>query len=232
MNRLPNSKRIQMLVMLSEGVSLRETSRATRVSINTVISLLADAGRACLQFHDERARGLFHLGGEIREVWSFNYCKISNGLERLGNYGDVWTWASFEADSRLIVNWVIGERDSAWAREPDGHRTCSEEFPYRDDVDGGQSAALYCPAEADAQCRLPRVVGYRALTPMQSKKLGNHRHAISLYFTLYNWTRIDSKLQATPAMAAGLTDRAWSLDEVAMLRDETGAGEADANRKK
>jgi hypothetical protein len=52
------------------------------------------------------------------------------------------------------------------------------------------------------------------------KKLNNHRHAISLYFTFYNWTRIHKTLRTTPAMAAGLTDHVWTMDEIIGLMDE------------
>ena len=44
---------------------------------------------------------------------------------------------------------------------------------------------------------------FTRLTNAHSKKLNNHRHAISLYFTFYNWTRIHRTLRITPAMAAG-----------------------------
>jgi IS1 family transposase len=61
---------------------------------------------------------------------------------------------------------------------------------------------------------------FTRLTNAHSKKLNNHRHAISLYFTLYNWTRIHSTLRITPAMAAGLTDRVWSIEEIVAMMDE------------
>jgi hypothetical protein len=38
---------------------------------------------------------------------------------------------------------------------------------------------------------------------------------------LTNWTRIHSTLRITPAMAAGLTDRVWSVEEIIGLMDET-----------
>ncbi|MGO4686302.1 IS1 family transposase [Hyphomicrobium sp. 2TAF46] len=53
-----------------------------------------------------------------------------------------------------------------------------------------------------------------------SKKLASHRHAISLYFTFYNWTRIHKTLRVTPAMAAGLTDHLWTMEEIIGLMDE------------
>jgi IS1 family transposase len=53
-----------------------------------------------------------------------------------------------------------------------------------------------------------------------SKKLASHRHALSLYFTFYNWTRIHKTLRVTPAMAAGLTDHLWTMEEIVGLMDE------------
>ena len=47
-----------------------------------------------------------------------------------------------------------------------------------------------------------------------SKKLDNHIHALALYFAFYNLCRIHKTLRVTPAMAAGITDRLWSLDDI------------------
>ena len=47
-----------------------------------------------------------------------------------------------------------------------------------------------------------------------SKKLDNHIHALALYFAFYNFCRIHKTLRVTPAMAAGITDRLWSLDDI------------------
>ena len=58
---------------------------------------------------------------------------------------------------------------------------------------------------------------FTRLTNAHSKKLLNHRHAISLYFTFYNWTRIHSALRITPAMAA---DHVWSVEEIVAMMDD------------
>ena len=61
---------------------------------------------------------------------------------------------------------------------------------------------------------------FTRLTNAHSKKLNNHRNAMSLYFTFYNWTRIHKTLRTTPAMAAGLTDRVWDMEEMVAMMDE------------
>lgn len=44
-----------------------------------------------------------------------------------------------------------------------------------------------------------------------SKKLDNLNAAMALHFAWYNFVRIHRSLRATPAMAAGVTDRVWEL---------------------
>ena len=47
-----------------------------------------------------------------------------------------------------------------------------------------------------------------------SKKIQNHLFAVSLHFFAYNFVKVHSTLRETPAMAAGLTDRIWSFEDV------------------
>ena len=44
---------------------------------------------------------------------------------------------------------------------------------------------------------------------------------VALYTVFYNWTRIHKSLRVTPAMAAGLTDRLWTMEDVAEMIDAT-----------
>lgn len=52
-----------------------------------------------------------------------------------------------------------------------------------------------------------------------SKKVENHCHAIALHFMYYNFCRIHSSLRITPAMAAGVTDRLWDIEDMVMMMD-------------
>jgi hypothetical protein len=45
----------------------------------------------------------------------------------------------------------------------------------------------------------------------------NHYHALSLYFVFYNFVRVHKSLRTSPAMAAGVADRLWSMEDVAVL---------------
>ena len=55
---------------------------------------------------------------------------------------------------------------------------------------------------------------FTRLTNAFSKKFDNHVHALALYFAFYNFCRIHKTLRVSPAMAAGVTDRLWSLDDI------------------
>ena len=55
---------------------------------------------------------------------------------------------------------------------------------------------------------------FTRLTNAFSKKLDNHIHALALYFAFYNFCSIHKTLRVTPAMAAGITDRLWSLEDI------------------
>ena len=58
---------------------------------------------------------------------------------------------------------------------------------------------------------------FTRLTNAFSKKLENHIASISLYYMHYNFCRIHKTLRVTPAMAAGVSNHVWSLDEVVEL---------------
>jgi hypothetical protein len=55
---------------------------------------------------------------------------------------------------------------------------------------------------------------FTRLTNAFSKKLANHIHSLALYFAFYNFVRIHKTLRVTPAMAAGVTDRLWSMEDI------------------
>ena len=60
---------------------------------------------------------------------------------------------------------------------------------------------------------------FTRLTNGFSKKFENHTHMVALYTVWYNYCRIHKSLKITPAMAAGLTDRLWSMEDIVALID-------------
>jgi IS1 family transposase len=58
---------------------------------------------------------------------------------------------------------------------------------------------------------------FTRLTNGFSKKLENLGYAVALHFMYYNFGRIHQSLRITPAMAAGISDHIWELEEIAAL---------------
>ena len=118
MNKLPAAKRAQILSLLCEGASMRSVSRLADVSINTVTKLLIDAGRLCAAFHDDQVRSVKAQRVQVDEIWSFTYAKAKNvpkAKKAPAGAGDTWTWTGLDAESKLIVSWLVGPRDAGSA---------------------------------------------------------------------------------------------------------------------
>jgi hypothetical protein len=65
----------------------------------------------------------------------------------------------------------------------------------------------------------PSMRRFTRLTNAFSKKLENHCHALALYFMFYNFCRIHKTLKVAPAMAAGVTDKLWNMEDIVALID-------------
>jgi IS1 family transposase len=90
----------------------------TGVHKTTILKLIADLGRACQDFHNDRVRGLSCSRVQCDETWAFCYSKEKNVPEdKRGyfGYGDVWTWTAIDADSKLMIAWHVGLRDAGHA---------------------------------------------------------------------------------------------------------------------
>lgn len=65
---------------------------------------------------------------------------------------------------------------------------------------------------------------FTRLTNGFSKKLENHAAHVALYFTWYNFGRVHQTLKMTPAMAAGIADHAWTIEEIVGLLEKREMG--------
>lgn len=276
MNKLPLDKRVQILTMLCEGSSMRSISRVCDVSINTVTKLLVDAGNACAAYHDLHVRKIKSKRVQCDEIWSFCYAKsknVASAKSQVDGAGDVWTWTGLDPDSKLMISWVVGSRDTDSAKAlmddlaarlanrvqltTDGHRAYLEavDEAFGTEIDYAMLVKLYgaSPESAVGRYSPAECIGIRKqaieglpnfdhistshverhnltmrmqmrrftrLTNAFSKKLENHYHALALYFLFYNFTRIHKAHRMTPAMAAGITDRLWSMEDIVRLVDE------------
>ncbi len=118
MNRLPIEKRAQIIGMLVEGNSMRAVSRMANCSINTVTKLLEEVGFACNMYQSEHLRNLKSRRVQCDEIWGFCYSKEKNVApadKGVLGHGDVWTWTAIDADSKLMISYLVGKRDADYA---------------------------------------------------------------------------------------------------------------------
>lgn len=61
---------------------------------------------------------------------------------------------------------------------------------------------------------------FTRLTDAFSKKVEHHVHALAIYLMHYNFVRIHQSLRVTPAMAAGVSDTLWEIEDIVRIVDE------------
>lgn len=99
---------------------MRAIARVCDVSFNTVAKLLEDAGNFCARFHSEQVRDVHAKRVQCDEIWSFVAAKAKNVAAMkapVDGAGDAWTWTSIDADSKLIISYMVGQRDGESAYE-------------------------------------------------------------------------------------------------------------------
>lgn len=275
MNKLDSAKRAQVIATLVEGCSVNSTARLTGVSVPTILKLLSDVGDVCADAHDRLVRNVKARRVQADEIWSFVGKKAANATEdeKACGMGDAWVWTAIDADSKLIVSYLVGLRNSECAEafitdlaqrlaqrvqlSTDGLKIYIDavENAFGADVDYAQLVKQYAavvegqkrysPAECCGAIK-NTIAGnpdaahintsyservnltirmsdrrFTRLTNAFSKKLANHISSVHLHNFFYNFCRIHKSLRITPAMAAGLTDRVWTIaDVVAMLEQK------------
>jgi len=154
MNRLSQDKRIHVISALVEGVSVNATCRMTGVAKHTVLKLLKHMGCAAAAYHNAHVRNLRVRRIQADEIWAFVYGKDKNlTMEQVqAGAGSVWTWTALDADTKLIVSYMLGDRGASTAQSfmrdvagrianriqltTDGHRV------YADAVEGAFGADI------------------------------------------------------------------------------------------
>ena len=61
---------------------------------------------------------------------------------------------------------------------------------------------------------------FGSLTNAFSKKVKSHAHAVTLHYMHYNFCRIHKKPRETPAIAAGLADRLWGINDILRVLED------------
>ncbi|QND69621.1 IS1 family transposase (plasmid) [Mesorhizobium loti] len=174
MNKLDTKTRSQILHMLCEGQSIRAITRVMGMSKNTIAKLLSDAGAVCADYQDQALRNLTSKRIQVDEIWSFTYAKQKNvKMDKAApeGAGDTWTWTAIVADTKLVMSWLVGGRDSEYAMSfmddlsrrlanrvqltSDGHRAYLEavEGAFGGDIDYAMLIKLYGASPDSAKGR-------------------------------------------------------------------------------
>src|SRR6266481_4430162 len=163
MNCLDTQTRSQIVRCLVEGCSIRSTARMTGTSKSTIIKLLNDLGVACAEYHNRNVRNLKVRRMQADEIWCFVGAKAKNvrAEKKQEGWGDVWTWVGIDADTKLVLSYLVGGRDGGWAKDfmqdcasrirnrvqitTDGHKAYLEavENAFGADVDYAQLHKIY-----------------------------------------------------------------------------------------
>lgn len=181
MNLLDNKTRVRIVSCLVEGCSIRATSRMTGVTKNAIVKLLENLGCACAAYHNRYVRDLKVRRMQADEIWCFVGAKAKNvRLEKKQEgWGDVWTWVGIDADTKLVLSYLVGGRDGGWAHDfmedcasriknrvqitTDGHKAYLEavEDAFGADIDYAQLQKIYgAPTESEQRRYSPaRCIG-------------------------------------------------------------------------
>ncbi len=109
MNKTDKNTQALILRCLTDGMSVRAITRTTGVSKGTVLRMLVEAGKFCAGYHCLRMRNLPTVRVEADEQWSFCGAKQKNAT-RPGD-GDLWTFAAVDADTKLVISYLVGARN-------------------------------------------------------------------------------------------------------------------------
>lgn len=175
---------------------MRSIWRVADVSINAVAKLLEDAGGAGQAFHDETVHRVCSEWVQCDEIWAFCYAKQPNAAAAKAapdGAGDLWTWTALDADTRLMISWIVGGHDAVYAAEfmqdvdsrlanriqltTDGHKAYLDaaEDAFGADIDYAQLVKLYGEAPhppgryGPAECKGIRKTRVEGHTPIQNR---------------------------------------------------------------
>lgn len=112
--RLPKETVVRVLHCLTEGCSVRSTSRLCNVEKRTVLNLLVIAGERCERFMERTIQNLRVRDLELDECWSYVLKKEGHKrpLEAANiEIGDQYTFIALDRWSKLVLAWHLGRRD-------------------------------------------------------------------------------------------------------------------------
>jgi IS1 family transposase len=145
----------------------------TGAAKHTVLKLHKEMGCACAAYHNTHVRNLRVRRVQADEIWAFVYGKDRNlTTEQVqAGAGSVWTWTALDADTKLIVSYMLGDRGAATAQSfvrdvagrianriqltTDGHRVYADavEGAFGADIDYAMLVKIYGASNDNPESR-------------------------------------------------------------------------------
>ncbi|MFI5095821.1 MAG: IS1 family transposase [Candidatus Acidiferrales bacterium] len=111
-------KASQVVSLLMEGMSVRAAARLTGVNRNTILSLLLTLGQNCEKVFDKYVQNLTPRFVQADELFCFVHTKQARlTIDSPEEWGDTYTWLAMDGESKLILNYHVGKRNTASAFE-------------------------------------------------------------------------------------------------------------------
>ncbi len=271
--RLDQSKVVQIVKLLTEGLGVRAIARFVGCDPHTVLNVLEVIGQKCDALHDRLVRNIQADSLQIDELWArvglsqrrANLLKLKDDT-----LGDQYTFLAVTAREKFIVSHNTGKRSfentedfvADFANRITGRiQITSDSFrPYpalvrkylldrldyatmqkvfgADENNPADPSRRYSPGvctgvkvKVRAGAPRPDRIGtsfveranltvrhfnkrFARLGLGYSKKLSNHRYAVSLFVAVYNFCKVHSTLGCTPAVGLKLATEAWTVERL------------------
>lgn len=126
--RISKDKRALVLAALCEGTPINAVSRIIGVAKETVFRVIEETGEALANYMHENFRELPVKRLELDEQWQYvgihgqRMTKEEKKTET--RKGDFWLWCGIDADTKLVVGYLVGRRD--WRASEDFVRDLSK----------------------------------------------------------------------------------------------------------
>ncbi len=112
--RIPMDIACRALQCLLEGCSIRSTERLTGVNRNTIMALLLWAGERCEALMRRKLHSVTAQRIQADEIWTYVAKKEKHTtLEDGETIGDQYVFVGMDADTKLVISWIVGKRSIA-----------------------------------------------------------------------------------------------------------------------
>ena len=104
------------LKLLLEGMSIRSIQRVAGLHQETILNLLVLAGDRCRDLMNKRIKRVAVKDVEADEIWGFvGMKKMTKLYKEVADpmVGDAYTFVGIERNTKLILAWHLGQRDTA-----------------------------------------------------------------------------------------------------------------------